>query len=83
MKSRTLMVGFALAAALAIPLAGCGEGENSQVEALRRGAGGTWNARAAASVGAAASVRLGASMCPALRGSYEKTSGNCEGIGLD
>ena len=44
MKSRKLMMGFALAAALVIPLAGCGGGKVRLSAAnMCKGAGGTYN----------------------------------------
>ncbi len=83
MKSKWL-VGMALAVAAVMPLAGCAGGKGKiHMSKLCRGAGGTWNASAETCDGAAANVRQAAAMCQAHGGVYEKSTGNCEGIGLD
>ena len=69
---------------LVIPLAGCAGGKGRiHISKLCKGAGGTWNAQAETCDGAAANVRQAAQMCQAHGGVYEKSTGNCEGIGLD
>jgi hypothetical protein len=85
MKSNKWMVGMALAVAAVMPLAGCASGGKGKIHIskLCKGAGGTWNAGAETCDGAAANVRQGSSMCQAHGGVYEKSTGNCEGIGLD
>ena len=83
MKSKWL-VGMALTVAVVMPLAGCAGGKGKiHTSKLCKGAGGTWNASAETCDGAPASVRQGNLMCQAHGGVYEKSTGNCEGIGLD
>jgi len=89
MKSKWL-VGMALVVAAVMPLAGCAGGAGGSggkgrihISKLCKGAGGTWNAGAETCDGAAANVRQAAQMCQAHGGVYEKSTGNCEGIGLD
>src|SRR5262245_16104696 len=83
MKSKVL-VGLALAVAAVMPLAGCAGGKGRiHISKLCKGAGGTWNASAETCDGAAQNVRGAAQMCQAHGGVYEKSTGNCEGIGLD
>jgi hypothetical protein len=83
MKSK-LLVGLALVVAAVMPLAGCAGGKGRiHISKLCKGAGGTWNAQAETCDGAAPNVRAAASMCQAHGGVYEKSTGNCEGIGLD
>jgi hypothetical protein len=83
MKSKWL-VGMALTVAAVMPLAGCAGGTGKiHISKLCKGAGGTWNASGETCDGAATNVRAAASMCQAHGGSYEKSTGNCIGIGLD
>jgi hypothetical protein len=87
MKSKWL-VGMALAVAAVMPLAGCATGGSGgkgriHISKLCKGAGGAWNAGAETCDGAAANVRQAGQMCQAHGGTYEKSTGNCEGIGLD
>jgi len=77
--SRKLMMGFALAAALMIPLAGCGGGKFRLSAAnMCKSAGGTYSAAAQTCDQPAISGKKAAAMCDAHGGTYMPDLQVCE-----
>jgi hypothetical protein len=78
MKSRKLMVGMALAAALAIPLAGCGGKVRLSASNMCKSAGGTYNPSDQTCDAPAVNKRKAAAMCEAHGGVYMADLQVCE-----
>jgi hypothetical protein len=70
MKTRKLMMGFVLAAALVIPLAGCGGKARLTAANMCKAAGGTYSAAAQTCDQPAVNGRKAAAMCDAHGGTY-------------
>lgn len=80
--NRNLMVGMALAAALVIPLAGCGGKVKLKADKMCASAGGKYNAQTMTCDAPAMSNRAGSDMCRAHGGAWDTASQTCE-VGLD
>lgn len=79
MKSRKLMMGFALAAALMIPLAGCGGGKvRLSSSSMCKSAGGTYNMSDQTCDAPAVNKKKAAAMCDAHGGTYFADQQVCE-----
>jgi len=83
MKSRKLMMGMALAAALAIPLAGCGGGKvRLDMQKLCTGAGGTWSQANETCNQPPGSTKAAKDWCASVGGIYLPGTGVCEMEGV-
>jgi hypothetical protein len=82
MKSRKLMMGFALAAALVIPLAGCGGKARLSAANMCKAAGGTYSAAAQTCDQPAVNGKKAAAMCDAHGGTYMADLQVCEVEGM-
>ena len=82
MKSRKLMMGFALAAALMIPLAGCGGKTRLSAANMCKSAGGTYSASAQTGDAPAVNAKKAAAMCDAHGGTYMADLQVCEVEGM-
>jgi hypothetical protein len=78
MKSRKLMMGFALAAALMIPLAGCGGKARLSAANMCKAAGGTYSTAAQTCDAPAVNGKKAAAMCDAHGGTYIADMQVCE-----
>ena len=79
MKSRKLMMGLALAAALTIPLAGCSGGKARLSAAnMCRAAGGTYSQAAQTCDAPAVNAKKASAMCDAHGGTYMADLQVCE-----
>jgi hypothetical protein len=78
MTNRSLMVGMALAAALTIPLAGCGGKVRLSATSMCKAAGGTYNASDQTCDAPAVNKKKAAAMCDAHGGVYMADLQVCE-----
>lgn len=78
MKSRKMMMGFALAAALMIPLAGCGGKTRLSAANMCKSAGGTYNTSDQTCDAPAVNKKKAAAMCDAHGGYYMADLQVCE-----
>ena len=78
MKSRKLMMGFALAAALMIPLAGCAGKTKLSAANMCKAAGGTYNMSDQTCDAPAVNKKKAAAMCDAHGGTYFADQQVCE-----
>jgi hypothetical protein len=78
MKSTKLMMGFALAAALMIPLAGCGGKARLSAANMCKAAGGTYSAASQTCDAPAVNAKKAAAMCDAHGGTYMADLQVCE-----
>jgi hypothetical protein len=78
MKSRKMMVGLALAAALVIPLAGCSGKVRLSAANMCKSAGGTYSAATQTCDQPAVNSKKAAAMCDAHGGTYMADLQVCE-----
>ena len=82
MKSRKLMVGFALTAALMIPLAGCSGKARLSAANMCKSAGGNYNMSDQTCDAPAVNKKKAAAMCDAHGGTYMADLQVCEVEGM-
>lgn len=78
MKSRKMMMGFALAAALVIPLAGCSGKARLSAANMCKSAGGTYNMSDQTCDAPPVNKKKAAAMCDAHGGTYLADQQVCE-----